>query len=286
MKNTITIIALLLLMLSCGESEKDQLQQEEAESTERVEPEKTITNDSIIQCTGEISVRPEFEVSIHSPVGGLIKSIHIMEGEQVTKGDILATIEHLSIIQLQEDYLAAKSEYEHAKKNYDRKSKLFEQSIISEKEFDQAEQLYQSTFAHFEGLNSQVSFLDLSLNKLNEGRIQKSIPILSPIDGSVTNVAVKNGQFAAQDTELFGLIDDSHKHIHLKVFAGDAGKLQKGQTIWLKTADSDKRYEAEVFLIGKNIEFGTNTIAVHGHLRQEESELVVGTFVFAEISIE
>lgn len=286
MKNAIIIFTLLSFLWSCTDDTKEDIQSIEKERPELVEKEGAeIASDSMIHCSGEIAVLPEAIYSIHSPVGGLIKSIHTSIGEQVRKGEVLAFLEHLSIIQLQEDYLAAKSTFNHAAKTYERKAKLFEQGIISDKEYEESEQMYGNAFAHYEGLKSRVTFLNISLNKLNQGKIQKSVPIYAPVNGSIASVAVQNGQYAAQDTELFTLIDDSKKHVQLKVFAADAGKIFKGQKIWIKTADENKRYEAEVYLISKMIEEGKNTIVVHGRLLEESNELVVGTFVFAEIKM-
>ena len=286
MKNTIRLIALLFVVASCQEAEPEELVQEEEVVVETVEKE-TASNDSLIQCTGTISVRPESQVSIHSPIGGIVKSIRIMEGEQVKQGQQLAVLEHLSIIQLQEDYLAAKSDYEFEQKNYDRKSKLYKQEVVSDKEYDQAKQSFQSAQAHFEGLKTQLSFLGISLKQLEQGNIRRSIPIRSPITGSVIHVAAKNGQYAAQDTELFGLINDGHKHVDLEVFAADAHRIKEGQTIRLRTADdAESTYEAKVFLIGKSIDPGSNSIRVHGELLSGKDQLITGTMVFAEIVVD
>jgi cobalt-zinc-cadmium efflux system membrane fusion protein len=209
-----------------------------------------------------------------------------MEGKQVKKGQQLATLEHLSIIQLQEDYLAAKSTYEFERNNYDRKSNLYKQKVVSDKEFDQAKQAFQSAQAHYEGLKTQLNFLGIALSQLEEGKIRRSIPIRSPISGSVVHVAAKNGQFASQDTELFSLINDVHKHVDLEVFAADANRIKEGQIIRLKTADAESVYEAKVFLIGKSIEFGTNSIRVHGELLTGKDQLITGTIVFAEIVVD
>ncbi|NVK63097.1 MAG: efflux RND transporter periplasmic adaptor subunit [Flavobacteriales bacterium] len=284
MKNTIAIIALFFLAASCQEAEPEEQQVQEEETVETTVEKVAVSNDSIIECTGNISVAPESRVSIHSPIGGIVKSVRIMEGEQVKKGQQLAVLEHLSIIQLQEDYLAAKSQYEFEQKNYERKSKLYKQEVISDKEIDLAKQAFQSAQAHFEGLKTQLSFLGISLNQLAEGKIRRSIPIRSPISGSVVHVAAKNGQYAAQDTQLFGLMDDAHKHVELEVFAADANRVKEGQIIRLRTADdSETVYEATVFLIGKSIDPGSNSIRVHGELLTGKDVLITGTAVFAEI---
>ena len=284
MKNILGLFTVLVLAVSCQEVEPEELVQEEVEVQQAPKP--IASNDSTIQCTGKISVGPESEVSIHSPIGGIIKSISVMEGKQVKKGQQLATLEHLSIIQLQEDYLAAKSTYEFERNNYDRKSNLYKQKVVSDKEFDQAKQAFQSAQAHYEGLKTQLNFLGIARSQLEEGKIRRSIPIRSPISGSVVHVAAKNGQFASQDIELFSLINDVHKHVDLEVFAADANRIKEGQIIRLKTADAESVYEAKVFLIGKSIEFGTNSIRVHGELLTGKDQLITGTIVFAEIVVD
>lgn len=286
MKNRLQIIALFFFAVGCQSAPEEVVNVEEEVAEAKIEK-VSASNDSIVQCTGKISVGPESDVSIHSPIGGIIKSIRVMEGEQVKQGQQLAVLEHLSIIQLQEDYLAAQSAFEFEQKNFERKATLYKQKVISDREYDESKQAFQSAQAHFEGLKTQLSFLGISLSSLEQGKIQRSIPIRSPISGSMVHVAVKNGQFAAQDTELFGLINDAHKHVVLEVFAADASRIKNGQKIRLKTADdSEKVYEAEVFLIGKSIQPGTNSISIHGELKTGTDALITGTFVFAEIVLD
>jgi len=286
-KNILGLFALLLFAVSCGESAPEEEQVSEEETVQPKVEQPIASNDSIIQCTGKILVGPESDVLIYSPIGGIVKSIRVMAGEQVKQGQQLATLEHMSIIQLQEDYLAAKSTYEFEKKNYDRKSTLYKQNVVSDKEFDQSTQAYQSAQAHYEGLKTQLGFLGISITQLESGNIRRSIPITSPISGSVVHVAAKNGQFASQDTELFGLINDAHKHVDLEVFAADANRIKVGQIIRLKTGDdSETVYEAKVFLIGKSIASGTNSISVHGELLTGKDQLITGTTVFANIVVE
>lgn len=282
---THTFLLLLLTLVSCSESKTPPQKLEEETVVPPKKHEQTASNDSVIRCTGTIAVPPESEVSIHAPIGALISSIHVMEGVIVKKGEPLAKLEHTSVIRIQEEYLTAKSEFEFAQKEHDRKTVLFQKSVIPDKEYDQSGRDYQLASAHFQSLKKQIRFLGLSLPSLNEGQIQDELTIRSPINGSVTHIAVKNGRFAAQDTELFTLIDDTHKHVHLKVFTADALRLKEGQKIRLKTADSDKVYEAEVYLIGKAIDPNSNTVAIHGHLLNDTSELITGTFVFAEIQL-
>lgn len=270
---------------ACSQEPTEQVHEDEVVvATGSMESEST-KQDSILQCSGQIAIPPNAEISLHSPIGALIKSIEVMEGEKVKKGETIVTLEHLNIIKMQEEYLTAKATYELAKSELDRKTILHDKNVLSDRDFDQAKQQYESAFAHFESMKSQLKFLGLSMNQLNEGKIQQSLAIRAPMNGVVTHIASKTGQFAAQDMELINLIDDSHKHVHLQVFAEDAMKLKEGQKITVTTTDSNKEYEAEVYLIGKSLDPTTNTVSVHCHLVNEENDLVVGRFVFAKIKV-
>lgn len=267
--------------------------QQEGESNAEVETEEVVIVDTLsestksttIECMGDISVPAEAKVSIHSPIKGALKQVKVLEGEKVRKGQLLGTLEHIEIIKIQEEYLKSKAQFEFWKNEYDRKSELFDKEVIAKKEFQQVEASYLSEKIMYESLAKQIELLGLSMTKLNRGEISRSIAITSPINGYVTEVLGNKGMFVAQDTKIFELIDDSHKHVHLNVFATDIDKVAVGQKIIYRIAGSDKEYSAEVYLIGKSVELENKAIHVHAHMDEEYNELVIGTTVFGEILI-
>lgn len=265
---------------------EDETQNEDAIEVQQDPTTKDEESSNSIDCTGEISVPADAQVSIHSPFNGILKDIKVLEGEQVKKGQILATLEHIDIIKIQENYLTARAQYQLSKTEFERKKELFEQKVVPAKEFQQAEAAYQSNKVVYESLSKQITLLGLSKDQLNSGKISETLAIRSPINGYVTSVDANKGKFVNQDMKIFQLVDDSHKHVHLKVFATDIAKVKEGQKIEFRIAGSDEIYKAEVYLVGKTVESANKAIHVHGHLDNENNDLVIGTAVFGKILLE
>ena len=287
MKRIIYIILPAIVLTACSEANEEVKSiEDEVDIVAVDEQPESLEETKTIQCTGDISVPADARISIHSPIKGILKTIKVLEGEKVKKGQLLGTLEHIEIIKIQEEYLKSKVQYGYWKNEFERKETLYQQEAIPLKEYQEAEASYLSEKAMFESLRKQIQLLGISESKLNQGQISKSIAVISPINGFVTGVHGNTGMFVDQDTKIFKLVDDSHKHVHLNVFASDISKVKVGQTINFRIAGSEKEYKAEVYLIGKSVESDNKAIHVHGHLENEQEELIIGTNVFGSIFIE
>jgi len=288
MKYILTIATLSIFLNACTDKEVKEEVISKEEIIEQVETVKLIPNNGpeIIECSGEVAVPPKAEISIHSPIKGNLRTIKVIEGDKVKKGQVLAVIEHIEIIKIQEEFLKNKAQYTFWNEEYKRKTLLMDEEVIPKKEFQQIEASFSEAKAAYESLKSQLNILGISEQNLAKNGIQKSISIVSPINGYVTEVLANSGMFANQDTKIFELIDNTHKHVHLNVFASDIGQVVVDQKIVFRIAGSEKEYIAKVHSIGKKVEEGNRAVHVHGHLEQDYNDLVVGTNVLGKIIIE
>ncbi|MCX6309481.1 MAG: efflux RND transporter periplasmic adaptor subunit, partial [Bacteroidia bacterium] len=71
-----------------------------------------------LQVNGVVAVAPNSMATVSAPMGGYIKSTNLMPGKPVRKGQVLAVIENPAFIDLQQNYLEAKSKYEFAEADF------------------------------------------------------------------------------------------------------------------------------------------------------------------------
>lgn len=180
--------------------------------------------------TGRVEVGPNAHVSIHAPINSYIADIHVKTGDQISKGQILAYVEHPDILKLQEDYLSAKGEFEVEKENFQRKQELFKSNAVSRKEFLEAEKSFITSKARFERLAAEIEFTGVSTKDV-EQVIIKRIPIRSPITGVVTEVAGNKGKFVSASDELITIIDTKDKWIVFQIFPDQLGMVENGDTL-------------------------------------------------------
>ena len=69
---------------------------------------KIDTVSNILRLQGKIDVPPQSIVSLSFPLGGYLKSTDLLPGMHVHRGQVLAVLEDMQFIQLQQDYLLAK----------------------------------------------------------------------------------------------------------------------------------------------------------------------------------
>lgn len=65
----------------------------------------------------------------------------------------------------------------------------------------------------------------------------RSVAVVSPVSGRVTNAGANLGQFVAAETELFRVADPSRLQITASVPPADAGRVREGDRVELTTTD-------------------------------------------------
>jgi cobalt-zinc-cadmium efflux system membrane fusion protein len=68
----------------------------------------------------------------------------------------------------------------------------------------------------------------------------RSVAVVSPVSGRVTNAGANLGQFVAAETELFRVADPRRLQIMASVPPADAGRVREGDRVELTTTDGRK----------------------------------------------
>lgn len=239
---------------------------------------------SYLQANGIVDVPPQNFATVSVPMGGFVKSTDMLPGTKVKKGQVLAIMEHPDYIQLQQDYLQALSQQRLAQQELHRQAELIQEEVGARKKLQQAEADARIIGAEVNSLEARLKMLNISLKKLQQGTITSYVALTAPINGYVKSVNVNIGKFVNPSEVMFELIDKEHMHLELKIFEKDMLKVQEGQQIIFHVPNlPELSMEAEVFLIGKVFENESRSINVHGHLKQDYSQLIPGMYVNAQI---
>lgn len=238
---------------------------------------------SVLKLNGMIDVPPQNLVSVSIPLGGYLKSSSLLPGKPVSKGQVIAVIENPQFIQLQQDYLMAKSKMHFAQLDYNRQKTLNQSQATSDKVMQQAQSEMNSQKILMNSLAQQLRLININPESLNSGSIQKSVPVYSSINGFVSKVNVNIGKYVNPSDVLFELINPDDIHLNLKVYEKDLANLKKGQRFAAYTnAEPDKKYYGEILLISKDVSPG-GWAEVHCHFEKYDQSLVPGMYMNAEI---
>jgi len=194
-----------------------------------------------VDATGEIFATELIDVG--AQVSGQIKKLYVKLGDQVKKGDMIASIDsstQQNSIDNKEAQLAiykaqlesAKVALNIAKTQFDRENALFAKNATSKQEFESAKNTYSANSAKIKELEAQIkqTNIELSTAKINLGYTK----ITAPRDGTVVSVQVEEGQTvnANQTTPtIVNIADLSHVKMKMQIAEGDITKIKVGTLV-------------------------------------------------------
>ncbi|WP_103864944.1 efflux RND transporter periplasmic adaptor subunit [Aquimarina sp. I32.4] len=238
-----------------------------------------------LNVNGMIDVPPQSNLSITVPYGGFLKFTDMLPGTRLKKGQLVARVENPQFIEFQQNYLEAVAKNEYLKADYERQKTLNQEEVSSTKIFQKAKSDYLINKASIQALESKLKMVGVSPSSVRKGKIFSVVNVYSPINGVVREVYVNTGKyFGAQDV-LMDITNADDLHVELKVYEDDIPLIKNEQRIRFRLANQpDTWMEAEVFLIGNNVR-EDRSITIHGHLKEENHELLPGMFVNARIEV-
>ncbi|HRE50244.1 MAG TPA: efflux RND transporter periplasmic adaptor subunit [Flavitalea sp.] len=240
---------------------------------------------SILKVNGMVDVAPQNLLSVSFPLGGYIKNIRLLPGMKIKKGSVLCTLEDVQYIQLQQDYLSAKSSLQFLETDFLRQQELNTEKANSDKTFQQSRNLYESQKILVRSLSEKLRLININPDKLNENNISSSVNIISPIDGYVSRVNVNAGKYVAPADVLFELINPENVHLSLTIFEKDAARVSPGQRVIAYNAERPlEKRQAIIELITRNID-ENRAVEAHCHFKKTEKQLTPGMFMSAEIEL-
>ncbi|MEO6283519.1 MAG: efflux RND transporter periplasmic adaptor subunit [Dyadobacter sp.] len=235
---------------------------------------------------GKIDVPPQSTVSLSFPLGGYLRSTTMLPGMHVKKGQILAQLEDMQFIQLQQDYLTAKEKFMLAETEFSRQKDLNASKAASDKVFQQARAEMETQRILTSALAQKLEVIGIDPARLKSDNISKSVAIVSPINGFVSKVNVNVGKYTSPTDMLFELVDPRDIHLALNVFEKDLNTLSVGQhVVAYSNSEPGKKFRAEIILISKNLD-QDRMAEVHCHFEKYNPALVPGMYMNGEVSVD
>ncbi|MXO07000.1 efflux RND transporter periplasmic adaptor subunit [Flavobacterium sp. HBTb2-11-1] len=291
----IGIALFAVTLISCSEKKTEEPQEEEKETTEvvlTVSQYKTVGIETgnvedrnlnkIIKANGYTTVPPQNSAEVSTLIGGTVKDIFVLEGTFVNKGKVLATIQNLEVIGMQEDYQSAIANVEYLQLEYNRQKTLSEENVNPRKTFQEVKAKLAAERARAQAAKNKLDALHV-----NTKGTTSVVPIVSPIKGFVGKINIAKGAFANTGVSLFEVVDNSQMHLDLNVYEKDLGSISIGQVIdFVLTNQSNRSIKGKIFGINKSFSNESKTVAVHAKIDPADAKgLIPGMYVSANINI-
>ncbi|MDK7375124.1 efflux RND transporter periplasmic adaptor subunit [Weeksella virosa] len=215
---------------------------------------ETIDLNATMQLSARTQVLPQDRISVTHMLGGFVKSIQVIPGTYVKKGQVLAVLEDPIFVQIQEEYLTTKALLEKAESNFKRQKELNEAQAASTKILEEAQADRKLLLIKKRALEEKLHLMHLSPNSVTVNAIKRNLTVVSPVSGAINKVSVNRGQYVSASEPLLEIIQSSTPLLEIKAFENQLAALKIGQKILASTNQNpEQKYEAKVISIGQEV---------------------------------
>jgi HlyD family secretion protein len=187
-------------------------------------------------------IEPEKEIAVKSKISGIVKNVFVEVGDLIKPGQPLMEIKPdptpLEFAEAKRNSEIALNNFEKASNEYDRMKKLLESHLISQKDFEIAENDYKQSKLRLNMAQERLALIDKGSTKVADRQVDTIIK--SPVAGTVLERRVNEGDPVVPltsyqaGTELLLLADMDDLIFKGTVDEIDVGKLEQGMEAELK----------------------------------------------------
>jgi cobalt-zinc-cadmium efflux system membrane fusion protein len=268
------------------ESEWEKLVGLETVTVQKINMEQTIS------VPGQI-VPDQNEVALVSPfIESSINCVFVNLGERVSAGDELACLTSPEIGILRAEYDKAKAELEIQRQSFERRRKLYQENIISEKMFQESELDKKIAEVQCDYAVKKLLAIGIPENELDNpptghsNAVGSTIHVHAPISGVITVRNASIGQKVEPAHQLFQIINIEKVWCEADIFEKDIVKVALGQKVKVRvSAYPGEIFMGKIFFIGSTLHAETKTVKILVEIKNDSEKLKPGMFADTHIII-
>ncbi len=224
MKKYFTLVALSLLLISCGSDTKETTTTKAPAIAVTVSSVNAKNNSPFFTASGKIEA--ENKVTLSTRTSGYVDQIYVKVGDKVAKGKLLLSINNTDLqakrAQVNASITEASAAYNIAEKDYNRYKNLFAENSASQKEMD-------DMTANFEMAKARLEAANQMKNEINAQF--KYVDIKAPFSGVVTNKFIDAGDLANPGVPLISVEAPGNFEVTLTVPESEISQIKNGTKV-------------------------------------------------------
>lgn len=242
--------------------------------------------DAMLHVNGSLVLRAQDMGNVSSLMGGIVKNVYVKEGQMVSRGQVVATIENTDVVTLQREYYTAYKESEMARLELDRQKTLASAGAGIKKTLQMSEKNYKVTQANLLGTGRQLQQMGISTKEVAKGKFTTVFPLRAPISGTVSDMQASLGSYADMQTPLMKIRNNHAVECDLNVFEKDIAKVKVGDQVLVSlTNQPGVNVSGRVYGMNQYLNKGTKSVAVHVKLDAKRgAKLFEGMYVSGQIA--
>jgi RND family efflux transporter MFP subunit len=200
------------------------------------------------------TVKADQTIELHAEMGGTVSAILVKEGQKVTKGQVLATLDSEvidnSILQLETQLALATTTFE-------RQARLWKQNIGSEIQYLQAK-------AQKEGLENSMKSMKAQARKMK---------IIAPFSGVIDQIFAKTGELTSPQMPFLRLVNLNTVYVESEITETYLKAIKKGTEVLLNFRSIGTTLEASISQVGNFINPNNRSFKTRIDLENPNNEL-------------
>jgi Cu(I)/Ag(I) efflux system membrane fusion protein len=220
-----------------------------------------MTGEGRVKLSGKVAINQEADAVQSAYFNGRIERLNInFEGEEVRKGQQLATIYSPELVAAQQELITAAN-------------------------------LKASQPALYAAVRNKLTFWKLSENQINEiessGKVRENFPVYANISGVVSEIMVEEGDYVSTGSPLVKVANLNSVWAVFDAYENQLSLLKKGQNLEVLTKSyPNETFNAKISFVDPLLNSSTRTLEVRANLDNRKGLLKPGMFVTAEIQLE
>lgn len=270
------LLALTLALKSCS-----------GDKTLKVTTEKVQYRNIMETVSADGNIQPTTIVKISPDVPGQIIELPVVEGQRVKKDALLAKIfpdnyrsaldqaeaaynsSKAAVSNAQAQLISSQGQYNNQKISYERNQKLFQQGVIAQADMDAAKASYETAEANLksaqdniDAANYNAQSAEATMKQAQDNLVKTNV--LSPIDGVIVGLLVKQGERVVgtaemAGTEMMSVADLSNMEADVNVNENDIVNVKVGDTALIEVdAFINRKFKGVVVNVSNSANVSTN----------------------------
>ncbi|MES1256895.1 MAG: efflux RND transporter periplasmic adaptor subunit [Acidobacteriota bacterium] len=217
---------------------------------------------------GRVDVDATRITRIGSPVMGRITSLEVQEGQQVSRGQLLALLNSTGLSGAQLELLKSLSQKLVAQRAVERAQILLKSDVIGSAELQRREAEFAQATAELDAARDELELLGMpetAIAELEKTRAIKSIArITASMDGTLLQRKVALGQVIQPADTVFDIADLSSVWLMADVPEQEAGNLERGHDVEAEIAAFPGHIvRGKLSYVSATVDPDTRTVRVH-----------------------
>jgi len=238
----------------------------------------------LLEAPAKVSLPPANEYFVSISYAGLVSKIHASVGDEVVKGQVLASIKSAKLLTLQQHHLSSINDLQLAKANYVRDQQLSKEGVIASRRWLQTKTRYNVFMAHFNETRQLLGISGMSEKAIKAlektHKLSSQLNVVAPISGAILERYIVAGERVNALAPLFRLAKLDTLWLDISVPQQHIAQVHLGDQVVIEGLGATAR----VFLLGKNVDKQNQTVLVRAEITDTQGNVRLGQSVNVQIS--